>query len=70
MLDHGGNEVLTWMAANLHILSDKNENRMPSKKHSTARIDGIAALIMAIGRWMADEDTAGWEGFLGRPITA
>ena len=69
-LDHGGNEVLTWMASNLHVLSDKNENRMPSKKHSTARIDGIAALIMAIGRWMADEDTAGWEGFLNNPMVA
>ena len=70
LLDHGGNEVLTWMASNLHVLSDKNENRMPSKKHSTARIDGMAALIMAIGRSMAEDDTAGWEGFLNRPITA
>jgi len=69
-LDHGDNEVLAWMASNLHVQSDKNENKMPTKKHSTGRIDGMSALIMCIGRSMAEDDTAGWDGFLGRPITA
>ena len=69
-LDHGDNEVLAWMAANMHVQVDKNENKMPTKKHSTGRIDGMSALIMAIGRSMEEDDAAGWEGFLGRPITA
>lgn len=49
-LDHGGNPVLAWMASNLKTHRDKNENLMPHKMHSTGRIDGITALIMAIGR--------------------
>ena len=38
------------MASNLKTHRDKNENLMPHKLHSTGRIDGITALIMAIGR--------------------
>jgi len=49
-LDHGENPVLKWMASNLKTHRDKNENLMPHKLHSTGRIDGITALIMAIGR--------------------
>jgi phage terminase large subunit-like protein len=49
-LDHGDNPVLRWMASNLKTHRDKNENLMPHKVHSTGRIDGITALIMANGR--------------------
>lgn len=70
-LDHGSNPVLTWMAHNLRITQpDRNNNVMPSKKHSTGRIDGMAALIMAIGRSMLDDDQGGLNRFLDRPITA
>jgi phage terminase large subunit-like protein len=55
-LDHGGNPVLAYMASNLKTSSDKNENLMPNKLHSTGRIDGITSLIMAIGRWSAPSD--------------
>jgi phage terminase large subunit-like protein len=67
-LDHGGNDVLTWMAASMMSLTDRNENRMPSKKHSVGRIDGMTALIMAIGRSMAEDPNAGLDGFLSDPI--
>lgn len=56
-LDHGNNPVLRWMAANLKTHRDKNENLMPHKMHSTGRIDGITALIMAIGRRIIPTDT-------------
>lgn len=56
-LDHGGNPVLEWMALNMRFQHDKNENEMPTKKHSIGRIDGATALIMAIGRSM-DEDAS------------
>jgi phage terminase large subunit-like protein len=46
---HGGNPVLAWMAQNLFIQMDKNENMMPTKAKSTGRIDGIVATIMALG---------------------
>lgn len=51
-LNHGGNPVLAWMASNLKVQRDKNENMMPHKSHSTGRVDGITALIMAIGRML------------------
>jgi phage terminase large subunit-like protein len=54
-LEHGGNPVLRWMASNVAFYMDGNENMRPSKKSSRARIDGIVALIMAIGRSMSDE---------------
>lgn len=68
-LDHGGNEVLTWMASSMMAVTDRNENRMPSKKHSVARIDGITSLIMAIGRSMDEDPSAGMEGFMSDPVT-
>ena len=55
-LDHGENPVLTWMAANLRTQRDKNDNRMPTKLKSTGRIDGMSALIMAVGRSMAEDE--------------
>lgn len=58
-LDHGDNPVLRWMASNLKTHRDKNENLMPHKLHSTGRIDGITALIMANGRRMQPAE----EGF-------
>ncbi len=61
-LDHGGNPVLAWMASNLKTQRDKNENLMPHKLHSTGRIDGITALIMAIGRQIQpSEGKSFWE---------
>jgi len=66
-LDHGDNAVLRWMALNMRVQTDKNENLMPTKKVSVGRIDGMSSLIMAIGRSMQD-DMAGIEGFLARPV--
>jgi len=53
ILDHGNNPVLTVMASNLKVQRDKNLNEMPHKSHSVGRIDGMTALIMAIGRYTA-----------------
>ena len=55
-LDHGSNPVLAWMASNLAVQRDKNENLMPTKRLSRGRIDGVTALIMAIGRSMLTDD--------------
>lgn len=48
MIDHGAHPVLRWMANNVAIRRDKNGNYMPSKDDSAAKIDGIAALVIAI----------------------
>ena len=49
-LRHGGNPVLRWMFSNVAVEADDAENIKPSKRRSRGRIDGIVALIMAIGR--------------------
>lgn len=51
-LDHGGNKVLRWMASNLATEEDSAGCLKPCKKKSTEKIDGMVALIMALGRWM------------------
>ena len=56
-LRHGGNPVLTWMADNLSVKRDSNDNVKPDKEKSVAKIDGMVALVMALGR-----ATAGGEG--------
>lgn len=47
---HGGNAVLRWMADNVTVKQDPAGNIKPDKASSTARIDGIVATIMAVGR--------------------
>ncbi len=46
---HGGHPVLAWQASNVAVQSDHHGNKKPSKAKSTERIDGIVALIMALG---------------------
>ena len=52
-LRHGGNPVLRWMASNVAIETDAAGNIKPSKGKSRERIDGIVAMIMALGRMIA-----------------
>jgi phage terminase large subunit-like protein len=47
---HLGNPILRWMASNLVVKEDNNGNKRPVKKSNAAKIDGMVALIMAIGR--------------------
>jgi phage terminase large subunit-like protein len=48
---HAGNPTLAWQMSNVQIKIDDAANIKPTKKHShsTARIDGVVALIMALG---------------------
>jgi len=48
-LEHGGNPVLRWNAANAVVKVDSSENLKPQKGKSSGRIDGVSALINAIG---------------------
>lgn len=56
---HLGNPVLRWMASNVAVEQDAAGNIKTSKKKSTERIDGIVALIMAIGRLIANDENEG-----------
>jgi phage terminase large subunit-like protein len=52
---HGGHPVLAWQAGNVAIQRDHNGNIKPSKAKSTERIDGIVALVMAMGIHVSQE---------------
>jgi phage terminase large subunit-like protein len=51
---HLGNPVLAWMASNLLVREDNNGNKRPVKGTGIGKIDGIVALIMGLGRAIAD----------------
>jgi phage terminase large subunit-like protein len=55
---HGNNPVLTWMGNNLVASQDPAGNIKPDKEKSTERIDGMVALIMALGRALVNGDAS------------
>lgn len=59
LLEHGANPVLRWMASNAAADEDAAGNIKPSKKSSSEKIDGIVALLMALGRAMAYRSAGG-----------
>jgi len=62
-IEHGGNPVLRWMASNVSVRQDPAGNLKPDKSRSAEKIDGIVALVMALGRAMVhrDEDSSVYE---------
>jgi phage terminase large subunit-like protein len=48
-LAHGGHPILSMCASHTVIVLDDAGNRKPSKRKSTAKIDGLVALAMAVG---------------------
>jgi phage terminase large subunit-like protein len=48
-LRHGGHPVLAMCAANAVIAGDPAGNRKLDKRRSIGRIDGLVALVMAMG---------------------
>lgn len=50
LLAHGGNPVLRWMISNVAIKEDAAGNQKPAKDKSVEKIDGVVAMIMALGR--------------------
>lgn len=55
-LNHEGDPVLRWMAGNLEVAYDPAENCKPDKSRSQDKIDGITALICAVGEAMTEEN--------------
>lgn len=52
-LRHGGNPVLRWMVENLVLRTDAAGNLKPDRANSRHKIDGVAALVNALERWLA-----------------
>ncbi len=51
--EHDGDPVLTWMVSNVVCHRDAKDNIYPRKEREENKIDGVVALIMALGRHMA-----------------
>lgn len=66
---HNGNPVLTWMISNVVAHLDAKENIYPRKEFPENKIDGVVALIMALGRANA-EDSEGPSVYEERGIVA
>ncbi len=53
--EHDGDQVLTWMVSNVVCHRDAKDNIYPRKERDENKIDGVVALIMALGRAIASE---------------
>ena len=51
-MDLMDNPVLRWMFRNVVLLRDTNDNIKPDRKRSREKIDGVVALINAMGEYM------------------
>ena len=68
---YDGNPVMTWMLSNLVAKIDAKDNVYPRKQKPENKIDGVVALIMAIGRFMvAEESGMNIDDFINDPVTA
>lgn len=56
---HDGNDVMTWMMGNVAAKIDAKENIYPRKENENSpvcKIDGVVALIMAMGRAQQEQE--------------
>lgn len=68
-LRHDGNPVMTWMVSNLVVKVSKfNELRAPTKERPENKIDGPIAMLMALGRALANEDSGNLDDFINAPV--
>lgn len=51
-INHGGNPVARWMAANVVLGRDVNDNVRINKNKSQEKVDGIVAMAMAVGEFL------------------
>lgn len=55
-LHHGGDAFLRWMIGNVRLQVDPSGNIKPDKARSGDKIDGVYALVMAIGEMITYEE--------------
>lgn len=68
-LHHNGDPVLTWMMSNVVAHMDAKDNIYPRKERPENKIDGVVALIMALGRALSNtEQRQNIDEFLMDPI--
>lgn len=70
-LFHDGNQCMTWMMGNVTAKLDAKDNIYPRKENEgdkRCKIDGPVALIMAMGRWLSEEDGGSLDEFLSNTV--
>lgn len=55
-LHHDGNQAFTWMLSNVVNGTRTGEMHRPAKERPENKIDGPVARMLALGRWMLDEE--------------
>jgi phage terminase large subunit-like protein len=66
-LYHAENATMDWMMGNVVCSYDKKDNVYPNKEDPKQKIDGPVSLIMAMGRWMSDQEGS-FDDFLKNPV--
>ena len=61
---HDGNPALRWMVGNLVASTNSAGDIKPDKKKSTEKIDGVVAMIMALGRALVAEEECHFTGLM------
>ena len=70
-LRHDGNPVLEWCVGNVVGRPDRRGNLYPAKQRPEQKIDAAVALMMAVGRAMAEDANEGdITDFLRNPLIA
>jgi phage terminase large subunit-like protein len=68
---HDGSPVLEWYVGNVVGKPDRRGNLYPAKQRPEQKIDVAVALMMALGRAMAEgADEGDLEDFLRNPVIA
>jgi phage terminase large subunit-like protein len=70
-LVHDGNPMMTWMVGNVTAKTDFKENIYPNKERPNdhrCKIDGVVALIMAMGLYLQARDEGSLDDFLANPV--
>jgi phage terminase large subunit-like protein len=70
-IHHNGDPILGWMISNVVAHMDVKDNIYPRKERPENKIDGVIALIMALGRAIANQKQDNSEAFadyISRPL--
>ncbi len=67
---HDADPALEWCLGNLVGRPDRRGNLYPAKQRPEQRIDAAVALMMAVGRAMAEEPEPDITDFLRHPVIA
>ncbi len=59
-IGHNGDPVMTWMMSNVVAKVDAMDGVYPRKERPENKIDGVVALLMALGTSMADAEPEGF----------